>query len=321
MDTAKIHFIGLLFLTSYNPFTQLMSNQAQRVDNNRTGYVLAIMPRVPYTPMQLRKTSASPASAKGAKRLAGATVPTMSVEPHTAALVFESSALIPATVVGWQVQPLNSLPYQYILLNGEKIVIVADAATETPNRMTTGKLQSSGGQLAADYQSPWPGAAAVFHVRNGRMNPCKSITTDDTGTAITRYDTKLELDNHGTITIKSTDGLKSAEFHGNATIAAVNAPSTWIDGHHPTTSPVPHYKVYCQMIGIGTDDTSCPTTLLGTPSLPAVGGDCTDAMEIIVHPNGGHGTTDTERNKTLRVIGSGNIAQSSDMFCSTTSWP
>jgi hypothetical protein len=316
MDTARIHFVGLVFLTTFNPYTQFLQTPDRvALSSQNQAHVIAIMPRVPYTPMLQRTKSAK------VRPSTSVISPTTSVDPHVAALVFEPSALI-GNPIGWQKQssgpPLN---YDYIVLNGEQITFVADAATGLPDRLTTGKLQSRVGQLTADYQPPFAGAAAVFHLSQGLMHPCSSITTDNLGTTITRYDTVLDLDNHGTITIKSTDGSKSATFHGNANIAAANAPLAWLQSHTPSQGSVPHYKVYCQMIGIGTDDTSCPASVLGAPSLPqGDDGKCKDAMEIIIHPDGGgHGTTKTtaKQQKTHNE----NVVQSSDLFCSTTSWP
>jgi hypothetical protein len=307
--TATIHFIGLALFITFNPFAQLQRTATTSTSLNQAR-VLAIMPAVngpaANGPAQTRHNLLA--------RQANDSIPVdlpSPVEKHIAALVFDHCSLL--AVSGWEVKQLNA-QYSYIELHGDLISFAADAET-TPASLTNSNLGHLGGpQLAAGYQPPlYSDAAAVFDIPRGTVSACKSITSDNSGQTINRYDTKLKLKNHGTITI-TANGSKSATLVGDAKIAAANVPPVWLTSH--TASPgggTPHYMVYCAMTGASPCDNDA---LL--PSSNVQIDPCDDAIEIILHPPSSGDNTSTQTNKQQH---GGTSTQSSDLFCSTTSWP
>lgn len=226
------------------------------------------------------------------------------VEDHLAVIAYEPNALISVTPNWNVVKPtqVDGVPYlHYIVLSGEHLRFVADDDyAPTLSELTLPKI-IGGVSLQSTYQSPGsPTLAAVFEIPSGHLAACTGEATAN------RYDTKLTLRNHGTVRIETVDGTKSITFHGDRTIELGNVPASWL-ATRQSTPDQSHFQVYCQMTGGGNH---CQ---LSDPP-PATG--CSDSNLRVTHPR------PRRKAPSLAPKVSGNeTVETSDIFCSTTTWP
>jgi hypothetical protein len=308
------HFLAVVLLQVLSPVTarptathspglQVAATETRTLDTQTYKATLHFAGLVLFTSRAVRETNAVPINSSEVAHQVMAYMPSVKsglhaharqanfqqqVEDHTAVIAFNPGDLL-AVSGGWQTQILRS-NLSYIELIGEHISFVADGA----NRIAQidSRLPHVGGaQLLSQYRSA-PGAAAVFEIPYGKLSACMADVADH------RVDTKLTLENHGTITIKADNG-KSATFKGGATIRLANMPMAWLISMTGSANEASHYTVYCQMTG----DTQCAMGALSSPISEV----CGDPSLVMLPPPG------------VRI--GTNSTQSSDVFCSNTQWP
>jgi len=274
-STATFQFSGLVLFT-----TRDVSNPTQRVKMTQADVqqqLIAIIPNVKHGFISHTDDGQ------------------MSVEDHTAIIAFWSCDL--KAVTGWEVKQLRP-NLLYIELTGERLHFVADAPNN-PAPFTWGLAKVGGAQLQPQFQTA-PGAAAVFDIPYGTFSACLADTADQ------RVDSKLTLNNYGTITIAANGG-KSLSLAGGAKAYIADMPMAWLINQTASADESSHYSVYCEMTG----DTQCPPPAFSQGNGPSSA--CGDPTFIILAPSGG-GNTSQHR-------GPHPTSQSADVFCSNTQWP
>ncbi|MEO8381391.1 MAG: hypothetical protein ABI779_17155 [Acidobacteriota bacterium] len=343
MDSATIHFIGLVLFTTQvmGPPVPITKSPAQvRELRAQTMVVAAESPTPPAPPASTRSRREVAAAAPLARpwvmteqvvailpRVASAETaveaphteqarslapppthqhtrsaairkawtPPPHVEDHMALIAFEPADVV--AVTGWTVHPLGTTAFQYIELTGEQISFLADGNNNVAIRDP--RLGHTGGaQLKAAYQPPYPGASAVFLIPKGELFACASSTAGTQG----RIDTKLKLNNLGTLTLQAPG--KTLVLQGNANVVVANVPFAWAATRSQTHSGLPHYNVYCGMTG----QTPCSSSVVqpsSTQPSPQPIASCADNHMRI--PDAGEPSLPD--------------AVATDVFCSNSQWP
>lgn len=313
MDSATIHFIGLVLFTSQviGPQTLVMETRTAvrespaQVNTQRAATPdggiqpqARVEPRAQVRPSNARPSTPVPVNPQQVVAILPRVAPrfvhgqqahSSRVETHTAMIVFEKEDLVPSSMVGWVEQPLKG-NFSYIELTGEHLSFVADGVNGVATRDQ--RLGKAGGTLLPAYRPPYySGASGVFFIPRGTLTACVSSTPGVTG----RIDTKLALKNLGTLTIKGPD-KKSVTFKGDARVFVANVPFAWAKSQTQTTGGASHHTVYCAMTG----NTKCDATVVepkvtGTPLAS-----CNDGNM-----------------KTAEIF---NVV-TTDVFCSNSQWP
>jgi len=348
MDSATIHFIGLVLFTTQvigptvGPRSQItattlraettetraLTNQEQKqattwlaqeresdAEQNdssppvlarpslRTERVVALLPKVKHNHTSGTTTMQAFRRAFGRVMLGRASQPANPhvhasaavVEDHTAMIVFQPSQ-VAAPIVGWTAQALGTTAFRYIELKGEQISFVANGVNGVAS--LPGLASPGLAPLQPPFQPPYSGASAVFMIPQGTLTPCRSTAQG----VQNRIDTKLELKSHGTFAITAPG--KSLTLTAGAKVYVVNVPFEWAATRTKTTSPVPHYKVYCDMIG----GAPCNFPAALTANTSGIAATCNDSA-------------------SMRVMGGAKAAPPPDLpvaidvFCSNTQWP
>jgi hypothetical protein len=272
--TAIVHFVGICVFTTqiagpYQTTTQMAhGTKAFRLRQFQSNPVTVIMPRVESDGVATTSTTihqkttlrlAAPAPAHGMAQSME-----HDVETHTAMLVYETSKYLASS--GWTSTVLPNSTFEYIDLNNDQISFVANGANPVAEIPTLLGHIGGGGTMKAAYMPPaYTGAAAVFTIPRGLLSVCISQAGGVSG----RRDTRLRLNNSGTLTI--TSGAKSLTLVGDAEIYAVNVPKRYVQAHATgglvvESAGANHMMAYCRMTGteqncappVVKDQTACP---------------------------------------------------------------
>lgn len=245
--------------------------------------VKAILPRVVHTspistkPAIRREGPSTPQSATAASR-AVAAVPhrdSPHVQNHAAAIVFHSESFVSqygwgqprilpsgsqAPGTGEQTQPVEV--FWYIPLDGDHVRFVTNGASNDPASLKDVKLPQLQQELcparptlAAAYQPPYRGAAAVIALPEGTLQACLNVPPDSDG----RLDTRLDMKTIGNLVISASTmrdtkelRLKPRRAGGPIEVMIANVPEAYYRGIQTTPLPtaidgMSHENVYHAM--------------------------------------------------------------------------
>ncbi|HEX8411828.1 MAG TPA: hypothetical protein VF883_23470 [Thermoanaerobaculia bacterium] len=211
---ATIHFIGLcLFTTAASEIAELR----------------VLLPRVVWS----LPTVIGPA--EGTSAVSHPDGPA-DVETHTAFIAFRK--IDRKTVTGWVPKPMPGQPdYEYIVLSGETVTFERNAKNRVPKKPDLPRLLSCpGSKLRSNVAGPNASdVAATFVLNYGDTSTCRSLPHGHHPPA-SRIDTKLRLNNTGTLTITGKAGqtTRTLTVDGGATVYVGNLPSKLL-----RSNPVP----------------------------------------------------------------------------------
>lgn len=191
----------------------------------------------------------------------------MMIDDHAAILAFPTYVLLSDPNPGWNVLPLKPVnDYSYVALDGEHLQLIVNgqnAVATVPNKLprishgcggdSTARGSSRGRfpppPLTAGYQPPhYSQAAAVLRIAAGSVDAC---TANVNGDKRGRVDTRVSLNNDGTVILKATKNGVSRQltFDGDSLLILANVPKRWLDGNPYTAlNDLGHFEAYYTML-------------------------------------------------------------------------
>ena len=186
------------------------------------------------------------------------------IEQHTAAILYRRADR--RSISGWTESPVPSSDpnaandYAWVKLDHERITVVPLVLQKAATKKQSTRPASAGSHdmlgiphikapnLKAAFREPFPGAVAVFDLPSG--------TTGSGCLYGYRVDTRLSLQNGGTITLRDASG-RSLVLDGGAVFFVANVPTSLFTGHSmPGT--MEHVMAYALMSTSGGDLTGLP---------------------------------------------------------------
>lgn len=231
MTTSIIQFIGLL-LFSY----QFTPGQT---------HLQALAPRITSAPLGRGNSGAT-------------AIVDPAVGEHATFIAFAKEDYI--SNKGWQPAKLTTMPgLLYVRLDGEQVEFKGAASKGDPKaaeglklpHLTTCCKRDQATQkptLKKEFRPPFSGAAAMFDLREGRVQNCNGVID---GVETDRSDTVVQLDTDRTLTISAKlrgKGEKQIALRGGAHVLVANLPLDAMTGGRPIATTSPHFTAYYAMI-------------------------------------------------------------------------